>query len=274
MGVSKTTGLALAALLLGAAILGGTHAAADEDLKTTLDKLGEQVKEHKSADDITALKADIKSAEDLYAQCEDDKKSRKTLVKLIGDLTRTRKPETDEPVVEAALLALGRIEDPDGAKYVKTYLKQPDAEEVPRHLISAITAAGMIHSDTTVKTLIKLVEKSKVTSVAVGAMNALANFGHNKRTREMILEALVDTVKKDKPGTRPNDRSGTPDPVHTPYSYGGATDRWAALSPVLPGVLNKLTGESFASVEEWAEALDAYKSDLESLFSNKDLTAR
>ena len=265
-------GTATLSLLL---LLGAPDATADDDLMTAVKEMAEQVKEHKSAGDITALTADVKAVEALYKRCATDKKACKAVVKVLGNMTRTAKQESEARVIEAALLALGRIGHPDGAKYIATYLKQPKAKDVPPQLLSALKAAKELRSDTHVKSLLKLVEKSKVTAVALGSMEALSNFGHNTRTREMILERLVKTVLKDKPGTRPNDRSGAntgnSDPVHVPYSYGGPTGRWNALSPNLPKVLNALTGESFGTAEEWMGALDAYKKDLSALFSNKDL---
>lgn len=282
MGTMKTLPLMKAAVRAGlvgclfCGLLGlGTPSASAEDLTTAVNDLATTVKEHKSAKDLSALSGDVKAIEALYKRTAGDKKARKACLKLLGNMTRTSKPDSEKQVVESALQALGRIGDPDGAKYVSTYLKQPNAKVAPTHLLTAIKAAGELHTDTQMKTLLKLVEKSKVTGVAIGAMQALAKFGHNKRTREKILMALVETVKKDKPGTRPNDRSGanpsTGDPAHVPYSYGGPTGRWNALSPALPGVLNELTGEEFHSVEDWAQAVGNYKKNLEQLFSNKDL---
>ena len=129
--------------------------------------------------------------------------------------------------------------------------------------------AAVLPDDSLVEPLLAMVEDSKNFSVAGRAMETLGAFGTVKRKREKILETLAKTTERVKPGGQP--RHGATSNESNPEgglgsSQGGTAARWSVLSPILPKTLNKLTGRSYPTPDEWFIAVKENKGRLKGLF--------
>jgi hypothetical protein len=261
-----------------AATLGGTRSAyagdpaAEAALKEAtakVDELDKQVKQHltvTTADD--ALRADIAAAAKLSNELSDAKLKGRCL-DAIGTILRGT---THDDLERDALKALGTLANPDAGKYVVSYLRISGPKDAPPLLPDAIDCAAKIKSDATVNPLLMIVEKSDTLPLAVAALKALGNFGTSKAQREKILDTLVASVEKDRPGISYRWR-GTPDARYKSDPRGiktgeDARNRYEALAGEMCTSLNKLTGQNVASPEEWFELRKNYKSDLAHLFLN------
>ena len=244
-----------------------------EDPRVQLKAFSDSIKAHRVAGDIAGLQDDVKKLVAFYGTHE-DQKTRASTIKLIGTVCRSKKPIKEKGAVEAALKAIGQLGDIRGGMYVKSWLRQGNVKKVPTHLLLACRVAGQLHCDSLADPLLKIFLNSKATAPIGAAMEALGHFGHSKRYRRKILTSMVDSVMKNKPGSRPTDRGSVTTPKGStglpPGHFGGATDRWAALSAALPPVLEKLTGESFGSIENWHDVIKDHKGRLHSLFASKD----
>jgi len=253
-------------VLVVALLLPAAGALAAQAPSEDVDQLEVALRDHRRADDAAAISKDLEQAVDLYQGIpkeEDDLRSR--VVKLVGDVTRER----DETVRLATFKALGTMGHEDGARFLKTWLKPRKDEHYAKLTIGAIEAAGRIADDSLVVPLLRVVDKSKNYRVAAAAMQALGCFGRCKRYRVRILEELSKTLMPDMP-SRPK-RGHEKDDTYIPPKNGTAgTSRWAALSPVLPGALNDLTGRTLNGIGEWLDMVDDYKNDLDVLFVDRD----
>jgi hypothetical protein len=191
-------------------------------------------------------------------------------------MAKGRRGEKAAPYV---LDALGEMGDPRGSRYVRPFLHQHDLKKSDELLEKAVAVAGKLPDDDLVEPLLRIVEKSKTFGIAAAAMRSLGHFGHVKRYRKQILERLVKTVKKNKPGGRPGMRGssgGGLDPYATgsgsvPYpNQSDPSARWGVLAGALPGALNALTGQKVASAADWFSVFDGAKRDLDSLFVLED----
>jgi len=260
-----------------AAAAGDEPEAKEEKKEPTLveryDVLKDQVGTHLRKKDYEALDGDIGQVKQLYADAKqaEDKELPEKLVDLVGSMAKGGHARQTSTFV---LDALADLQDPHGAKYVKPFLHQRDPEVFTVELEKAVAAAATVVDDSLVAPLLKLVESSKTYDLAADAVRALGRYGACKKKREQIIERLVRTVKKDKPGGRPRMRGpGTDDP--TGASDGGspmgresgAGARYGALAPALVSALNMMTERSVSSPEEWFDTVDSLKGQLGSLFS-------
>lgn len=259
-----------AAWALGAGILltvvFAVPAAADDALAKRLADLTARVKEHRAAKDIAGIQGDLKAAVRLHADTKDDKKLRKKVITLIGGVPSGMKSDT---LRRDVLNALGQTRDPLGAKYIRFYLKQRNAKKAGEILLVAIRVAGEAPDGSLVSPLLKIVAKSKHLGAAAAALKTLGNFHGVKSHRAKILKAVVETVRKSKPGVK----GVMKDPVEGDmYNHAGdeTRNRWAALSSVLPKMLGQLTGnENYGtSVDEWFTMYDDNKRNLKALFAD------
>lgn len=269
-----------ALLLLGSFALGPCPPAraeeSDADLQARYESLEEAIERHKA--DEGALKEDLKRAVEMYGDAVRQDDLRAQLVTLVGHQAGRRESEV---VTLAALRALGDMGDPRGARYVKPFLRQRDRKKASPMLMAAVGVAGEVPDASLVEPLLKIVEKSKTFKVATLAMASLGKFRRCKRKRARILERLVKTVEKARPGGRPGMRgagsgsddftgtSGGTDPGFV-GKEGGATARWSALTAALPGALNELTGRDIAQVEDWFLYYEDNKRNLKRLFKDED----
>lgn len=236
-----------------------------------LSLLKDSVADHKRAKDADALLIDIRAVVSLHEQATADAKIRKASVKLVGGLTRGR--IICSTVAVAALDGLGRMGDPEGARYVESRLKRmPNNAKATTVMRAAIGAAKLLCDDSFVNPLLKIVKDSKNFTLAAQAVETLGKFRHCKRKRVKILKTLVDTTAKDRPGLK--GRSKDPIP-NDQYRHTGelARNRWQALSRVLPAALFELTrNESMkgASADWWIDAVTNNKRNLSALFCDDE----
>lgn len=259
----------------------GALACADEDAraldslawKERLKEITVSVKAHKKAVDLSGLEDDLKQAQTLYAEAHAEDKLCGQLIKLVGSLTRGSK---DVPLATAMLRTLAEIGDPRGARYVKPYLRQRDKKQASSMLAIAVEAAADVPHASLVKPLLEIVLKSKTYGIAAKCAGTLGHYRSVKKTRSTIVETLLKTLKRSKPGGQP--RMGRSSPsldgsgggTGGSGQGGGASARWAALSGAIPRALRRLTGQDFSGAEEWIAVLKEYKGKYGRLFTEDD----
>lgn len=189
-----------------------------------------------------------------------DKKLRDKLRKAIGKALKRGSHE----VKVIAFDAFTRMEDPLAWKYMASYLKQPNAKKEPAYYRETLRAVEVLTPDEAIKPLLTIIRKSKNLGVAARAMKTFAAFKKSKQ-RTKILEALISTVKKEKPGVKGREN---------PMLYGAlgtgaqARTRWEALVGPLVEAANGMTGQELTSAVSWFEFFQANKRKPEVLFAN------
>lgn len=254
-------------VLLGLAPAPATAAELEDTLTRRVSDCGKTVAAHKRAKDIRALTADLARVEALYREAvsAEAEQERKALVKIVGSLTKSR----DDAVRKAAIEKLGALGDAAGARYLKPFLKPLEGARGASHTLAAIEAAGKIHPDELVLPLLKIVDKSKHYGAAAKALEALGNYRTSKRHRARILEEVATTLRRDIPGGPKRGHESRVADTYIPGRNGTAgTDRWSALSPLVPHALNALTGQNVPSTLDWMETVKSYRRKLDDLFTD------
>jgi hypothetical protein len=237
--------------------------AADAALKEAsakIDALVKDVQVHLSGGvGADVLIGDISLAAKAAAEMS-DAKLKGRCIDLIGTLM---KGTSADDVERAAMKAFGQLGDSSAGRYIAPLIFQPAFKDNPPLLNDAIECAAKIKSDDTVEPLIRIVEKSDVLPLAVSAMRALSNFGSSKRMRERILDELLSTVERDRPG-----RTGRMNPFGRVNVKTGedAKNRYEALVGEMVTACNKLTGQNVASAEDWWALRKQHKGALGELF--------
>lgn len=236
--------------------------------KERVDELKAKFKLAKKKKDVHAMRALIDSAGDLYEDCCDEEKLQLAVLKFTGTAGKgTKGHEIKVKVLEE----LAEIGDLRAARYVKSYLRQPDPKRASDTLKAAVEAASHLPDSSLVAPLLKIVTRSKTTGIMAEAVYALGKFGDAKKHRVRILETLVDEARKVKPGNRPRMR-GSQDSLNgngTPYGReSGPGARWAALSSSVPVALRELTGQDVRSLSEWMNLVKEHKGKYAGLFAN------
>jgi hypothetical protein len=234
-------------------------AATDEEL-ARLVELEAKVVQHKKDKDSAALTADLGEMAALHKATTDPKR-RERVNALFGTILAGARDETLE---RATLKTIGELGDASNWKHVSEYLRQPDPNKAPPLLRDGIEAAGKIKAEGAVNPLLVIVAKSRVYSAAAQAIQALGNFGDNKRVRVRILGALIGEVRKSRPGSSSGlNKGGTsnadPDEYGETSGRAGEQNRWDSLSPALVEAANQLTGKTVASADDWFEVYDRAK---------------
>ena len=223
--------------------------------------------------DYTAAKKS-KDVQELVRLCArasklyDDVTTEKLRKQLIDAVGKAPSIKRSDEVLAAVLDALGEMADPKGAKYIKKYLRMRNKEHASDTLQLAIKTAGLVPDKSLVGPLLTLYDKSKVIRVKQLAATALSNFGSVKRHRCKILETLIGSLKSVKPGGhgRMSGSGANPDVPSGYGHYGGPAQIWSALSPIMPRILNKLTGQDVATLDTWFGIYNANKRNPKSLF--------
>ncbi len=267
----RTASLALCAALV-LLTLGVSTASADvnKDAAKAAAKeyadLAARVKSHRADKDMSGLTGDLKAAVTLHLANDDNKSLRKKLINLIASVP---KGMSNNDLVKETLTSLGKTADGDAANHIKVYLKQRDTKTADDVLLVAIRVAGEVPHQNLSGSLLKILTKSKHMGAAAAALTALGSYRKVKNQRVKILKAIVDSIRKSKPGVKGNAK----DPVQgDQYNHAGeeTRNRWAALSQLMTKSLGKLTGnENYgASAEDWFTMYDDNKRDIKSLFSD------
>jgi hypothetical protein len=253
---------------LGGAAVAGEPAPDVEPLLARVQALEALVAEHAKGDAEAALAEDAKAVVALHKEAGGEDPCRARLVKVLGTLVRER----SQAVRQAAILAIGETRDQEAGKLLKPFLRPVTQGAVPPLLEPAIRAAALAPHDSLVEPLLEVVEDSKALGVAAAAMESLGAFGECKRKRTKILEDLVKTVERVRPGgpQRGKENQTNPDAPLGNNQGSSASERWNALAPVLPKALNQLTGQKFLSHEDWFAIVKENKRGLGRLFKEEE----
>ncbi len=246
------------------------NAAEDDAATTKVKELEKQVAEHATAKATDALTRDVAEVTKAYGEVADEKLKSRVAI-LAGAILQAA---GDDTLKRTAIRAIGQMGDMSAYKFMDGYVKQPDPKSVPPLLLEAIEAAGKMKAENAVDPMLQIVTKTKTYNAAVAAMKALANYGSSKRVRAKIVTDLIGTVRKDRPGRAPkkmtNGGVGDDSSVAGGNTGEQGQSRWGALSGQLVETLNKLTGQNYATPEDWFGVFDKYKKSLEAdVFSSK-----
>ncbi len=269
------TTAAAAAVVCGMALLFVPAATAADDaaaeaaaaLAKRHTELKKSVKTHRKEKDLGALGGDLKAGVDLHADAA-GKKHKALRKKVLGIMASIPKAMGSAKLNGDFLTAMGQTRDPNAAMFVRPYLKQANAKKADETLRTAIRVAGEVPSGCLVPGLLKILDKSKHMGAAAMALNSLASYGKVKSHRAKIFAAVVESVRKSRPGAK-----GMYGVSYGALRSGEATrSRWAALSPILPKMLAKLTGIVIngVSVDDWFTMYDDNKRDLGDMFDDQD----
>lgn len=239
-------------------------ASADSEAKTQLAELVAAVKQHKKDKDDGQLKGDLDQAVRIYMDAEDDKATRK---KVISTMVSIGKNSKNKDLVKHMLVTLGQTKDEGAAPTVKAYLKQKNAKKSDDILLTAIKVAGTAPQSAYVEPLLKLFEKSKHMGVSAKALESLGSYHAVKNKREKIVKVVIETVRKYKPGVKGAEKGFLPG-EEARITGEGARSRWSTLSPIVPKMMGRLTGNEMygAKVDDWFTMYDENKRDLDQLF--------
>ena len=179
--------------------------------------------------------------------------------KLQKALGRVLKDESLKATRSVAADVLGQLNDPKGAaKELKPFLPTDRDKTVGPFPLRVIQATGVLASDASIPSLVKLMEKARDPNVSRYAIQALGKYGWSKK-RVSVLSDLLDFLKKLKPGVV--------DPRLGRVSGQAANERYQFLQASLVAAMNELTGQGFDSPEAWAAAAKAQKKSLGKLFT-------
>ena len=238
-----------------------------DPLVTKVTELETLVAQHKKEKAAPALVVDAKSAAALHKEVGERPDLKKRCLGVLDEIVDFVKEDGEK---KSVLETIGSTGVPEAAKLVRPYLRQPDPEKSDPVLLTAIKVSAVIPASESVEPLLALLENSKEMGVATAAMEALGAFGKIKSKRVKILETCVKMVSQIQPSNvrKPKSTGSGVDPNSGGYTAGGggATARWSALAPVLPGAMNKLTGQNLGSPQQWFQVVKDTR-DLNSLFN-------
>ena len=84
------------------------------------------------------------------------------------------------------------------------------------------------------------------------------------------MKAVLETVRKYKPGAKGNQKGALPG-EQANQSGEGARSRWQTLAPIVPKMMGRLTGNEMygAKIDDWFTMYDENKRNLNSLFADQ-----
>lgn len=232
----------IAALGASEALAGDTKAAPSPELVKEIAAQTKAVQDALRAKDSDAI-IDAVTAVSLKYEDVEDKKLRESMRKALGKAIRYK----DDGVKHVVIDAFSRMGDPLAYRYIAPFIKQSDRKKTPKLFEPAIRAVETLQPDDAVAPLLTLTKKSKSLSVSARAMRALGAFKSSKH-RTKILESIISTVRKEKPGVKGREN---------PNWYGNrntgaeARNRWEALAAPMVATANSITGQDLGSPVEW-----------------------
>ena len=195
-----------------------------------------EVEDLREVRDSTKMRAALDQLVQLHNESS-SKSIRGALLQAAGKVLSDKSMGADR---EAAVEAIGRLNDPTGAyKRLKRTLPTRKTEEAGSLELAALRAVGALAPDLAIGLLVDLMTKGKDNNVAKEAVVVLGKFGQSKK-RVRILEELVDYMQRAIPRRAPGKRVGA-----------ATRDRWSAVGSALVSALNRLTGQQVASAEDW-----------------------
>ena len=215
---------------------------------------------HVKAKDADAIKRDLDDIARAYPT-EESKLTRKRMLGAVGSALRMR----NETIQSAALDAFEEMKDPAAWKHYGSLLSKPFKDRFPRLSSQAMDVTRALTPERAVGRLLTIARKSKNLAAAAKAVETLGAYGSSKQ-RAKILGEIIAVTRKEKPGIRGRDNTV----VYGPRATGEqARNRWQALAGPMVEAANELTGQDYASPEDWFSVWRDYKRKPAALFENE-----
>lgn len=215
------------------------------------------LRDHLRAKDGDGIKDDLNLIAGAYAETE-GKVTRTRMLAAVGQVLRMK----NEDIQSAALDAFEEMKDPGAWRHYGSILKKPFKKEFPRLASQAMDVTRALTPDGAIAPLLRIVKKSKNLAAAAKAVETLGAY-RQSRERVKILGALIAATQKEKPGVRGRDNTVVYGPR---YSGEQSRNRWQALARPMVAAANELTGQDYASAEDWFDAWRTYKRKPRELF--------
>lgn len=273
---------ALAALLLLCVDPLDAGAAEPDKGKEVEGLLGTLKKAHKGDEDGVLPQA-LDSAVALHNGSEDPA-LRGKIQAALGALLKAKNAGSGR---SAAASALAKLNDPAGAyKALKPAFPSAKRAEVAPYELRVVEAVGALVPPAAVADAAQLLKKGRARPAVVAAIQALGCYGQAGTVRVKVLGELLDAgamwkakadaaakkLAKRKPPKEPKNPKKAPKeprPKKGDVKAKQAVDDWQAYAPVLLESLNKLTGSTRPSVDDWLAIRQDKKAKLEDLFTTK-----
>lgn len=218
------------------------------------------LRDHLRAKDGDGIKDELNLISAAYGRTA-GKVTRTRMLAAVGQALRMK----NEDIQSAALDAFEEMKDPDAWRHYGSFLKRSFKKEFPRLSSQAMDVTRALTPDAAIAPLLLIVKKSKNLAAAAKAVETLGAYRQSRR-RMKILAALIAATQKEKPGVRGRDNTV----VYGPRSTGEqARNRWHALARPMVVAANELTGQDYASAEDWFDAWRTYKRKPRELFRDE-----
>lgn len=220
--------------LIGLALLAPAARAADaEEAKALADAIEAQRK----AKDPGGMMIEMEKVPPVFNEIE-DKSARGKLLGAVGKIARDRKAGEARAT---AVVVLSQLNDPKGAwKQLSKLLPSHKVKEATKLDLAVVKAAGDLAPDRAKKPLLELLGKAKDAKLSAEAALALGGYRKDERGRVKILEEMIDTGKRIRPGNSKDQNASAE-----------AIARWTEIGGALAKGLNRLTGQELGTFEEW-----------------------
>ena len=215
------------------------------------------LRDHLRVKDGDGIKEDLSLIAAGYSQA-DGKVTRTRMLAAVGRALRMK----NEDIQSAALDAFEEMKDPEAWKHYGSFLKRPFKKEFPRLASQAMDVTRALTPEAAITPLLTIVKKSKNLAAAAKAVDTLGAY-RQSRQRAKILGALIAATQKEKPGVRGRDNTVVYGPRYTGEQ---ARNRWQALARPMVAAANELTGQDYATPEDWFDAWREYKRKPHELF--------
>jgi hypothetical protein len=268
-------------LAMGAVILPLGTARAEDTPAQNLPALLAEI--DKARDGRTA--EEVKGAADRVVEMHNastDAGERGKIQSALGGLLKSKKAGSAR---STAAEALGRLNDPTGAwKALKHGVPSAKQAEVAPFELRAIESVGQLVAQAAVGDLVKLMRKGRSRAAVSAAIQALGCYGSAGEVRVKVLKDMLaagaswkraaDAAEKKlakakpaKPSKDPEKEAKPRKPKKSDEKLHAAVAAWKAYAPMLVESLNKLTGKTYATAEEWLEVLEDKKTTPDELFA-------
>lgn len=246
------------AFLAGLAL--GTPAYATEAKAEAAPDYVKVLRGHLKANDGNAIKRDLDAIASAYPETE-SRLARKRMLAAVGSALRVR----NEAIQGAALDAFKDMQDAAAWRHYRSLLAKPFKGGFPRLASQAMDVTRALKPEAAIDRLLTIARKSKNLAAAAKAVETLGVYGSSKQ-RAKILGEIIAVTQKEQPGVRGRDNTV----VYGPRVTGEqARNRWQALAGPMVEAANELTGQSYASPEDWFTVWRENKRKPGALFENE-----
>ncbi|MDJ0522533.1 MAG: hypothetical protein QNJ90_10740 [Planctomycetota bacterium] len=255
--IARSPCLVLPALLAGFLFLFPAPAHAEG---TTIAQVVKQLDTSLKAKESQAVEKELAAVVKAHAEAE--KADRKKLLAAVAKVLRKKDPA----LKRAALDAFEAMGDPAAWKHIRSLLRAPIHKSFSQTQSQAMDVTRALQPEAAVPALLKIMRKSKNLSAAAKAMRTLGAFKASKQ-RAKILEGLISTTIKERPGIRGRDNTV----VYGPRRTGDqALSRWQAFAGPMVAAANQLTGRDIRSPEAWFQMWRENRRQPAELFISQD----